>query len=129
MDDDDGDVGEPGNPLIELGELMSVPSDHATRRSYLETEFELFERADMRLYHHVNGLFVLFLAKQHPLYEHPLRASAKLVYTKSTLGILEVTGKKRKGEACVVFFFLFLLSFSKEARSTSYGAEHCNWSC
>ncbi len=76
---------------------MRIPADHATRRSYLETEFQLFERADMRLYHHVNGLFVLFLSRHHPLREHPLRATARLVYTEATRGILKVTGKKRKG--------------------------------
>lgn len=67
---------------------MQIPADHATRGSYLETEFELFERNDMRLYHHVNGLFVLFLSKRHPVHEHPLRASARLVYTEATKGIL-----------------------------------------
>ena len=88
---------------------MRIPDDFQTRGSYLETEFELFHRADLRLYHHVNGLFVLFLARDHPVFAHPLRASARLVYTEATKRILSVTGKKRKGSSVFFLACVFVL--------------------
>ena len=96
-DDDDGADAVPGDPMIELGEEIRVPADWSTRKSYLETEFELFERAGLRYYHHVNGLFILFLSKTHPLFSHPQRATAQLVYSEASRKILQVSGKKRKG--------------------------------
>jgi hypothetical protein len=96
-EDDDGADAVPGDPMIEPGEEIRVPADWATRKAYLETDFELFERAGLRYYHHVNGLFVLFLAKTHPLFSHPQRETAQLVYTEASRKILQVSGKKRKG--------------------------------
>ena len=103
------------DPEMELGEGMAVPAgtqllfpcdvanliffcaDWATRGTYLTTEFECFERDGLRFYHHVNGLFLLFLSKSHPLHEHPQRASLKLQYTDEAYRCLQVEGKKRKG--------------------------------
>ena len=78
-EEDDGADAVPGDPMIELGEEIRVPGDWTTRKAYLETEFELFERAGLRYYHHVNGLFILFLSKTHPVLSHPQRATAQLV--------------------------------------------------
>ncbi len=96
-DDDDGADAVPGDPMIELGEEIRVPTDWTSRKAYLDTEFELFERAGLRYYHHVNGLFVLYLSKTHELFRHPLRETAQLVYTEASRKILQVSGKKRKG--------------------------------
>ena len=82
---------------IELGDEIAIPHDWQTRGTYLTTEFECFERDHVRFFHHVNGLFTLFLAQSHPLYSHPLKASAKLVYGEEALRCLIVEGKKRKG--------------------------------
>ncbi len=70
-----------------------------SRKPYLETDFERFpgQGGLLRLYHHANSLFVVYLAEDHPLLTHPLRESLKMVYTDATLAILKVSGKKRVG--------------------------------
>ncbi len=97
MDDDDGADAVPGDPMAEFGEELAVPADWATRKPYLETEFELFERDNLRFYHHVNGLFLLFVGRQHPVLSHPLAHTARVSFTEATRKIRGVTGKKRKG--------------------------------
>ena len=83
--------------MIEEGEAIRVPADWATRGDFLATEFACFERHDLRYYRHVNGLFVVFLSRTHPLHDHPLRHTARCVFTEHATKILKVTGKKRKG--------------------------------
>jgi hypothetical protein len=96
-EDDDAPVGDPNDQCIELGEEMQIPADWETRGTFKDTEFEVFERNDMSFLHHVNGLFVLYLQKTHPLFSSPLKDSVKLTYTKDVLRSRSITGKKRKG--------------------------------
>lgn len=71
------------DPLVELGEDMALPADWRERKSYLDTDFDSFAAQDgqLRLYHHVNSLFLLYLSPAHPLHAHPLRDSVRFVYT------------------------------------------------
>lgn len=71
------------DPCIEPGEDMRLPDDWDTRKPYMDTDFERFEgqSGTLHLYHHINSLFLLFLAPAHPVFGHPLRDSARLEYT------------------------------------------------
>ncbi len=62
---------------------MRLPDDWATRKPYMETDFESFpgQGGTLRLLHHVNSLFLLFLSPTHPVFAHTLRDTAKLEYT------------------------------------------------
>lgn len=82
---------------VELGEEMSVPPDWATRPTQLQTGYECFERDGLRFYHHVNGLFILFLSRTHPVLQHERRDSLAVDYTTEARRSMRVEGKKRKG--------------------------------
>lgn len=84
------------DPMIELGEEMSIPNDWATRGGYLASQFECFFKDHLRFFRHPNGLFVVFLAPDHPVMSHPLRQSMCVTFTPEAVRSLSVTGKKRK---------------------------------
>lgn len=89
-DDDVGGNASSGDPRIELGEDIAVPVDWQQRGTFLQTDFELLERDGLRFYHHVNGLFVVFLGPSHPLLQHPSRQTLQLQFTADALNCLQV---------------------------------------